>query len=278
AILGYVSRYPHEALMRILACLKQVPEKDSRYKIDDTATGIREEDLVFETNESDVYALEEALRLKEKLGGEVVVLSLGEERVLKTIKSGLAMGADSALHLTDPAFRGSDAFVIATSIARAISDQNFDVIFTGVQSEDMAFAQTGTILAQLLGWSHATIVMEVNVSEDGKNARVKRELESNLFEVVEIPLPAVLTIQSGINQPRYATLKGIMQAKRKEIKTLSPRLLGMQPRDLGPAGSRVDHQKLFFPEKKKRTVLIDGEPEEAAKLLMEKLRREARAL
>ena len=264
--------------MRILACLKQVPEKDSRYKIDDTATGIREEDLVFETNESDVYALEEALRLKEKLGGEVVVLSLGEERVLKTIKSGLAMGADSALHLTDPAFRGSDAFVIATSIARAISDQNFDVIFTGVQSEDMAFAQTGTILAQLLGWSHATIVMEVNVSEDGKNARVKRELESNLFEVVEIPLPAVLTIQSGINQPRYATLKGIMQAKKKGIRTLCAQDLGLKNRQLGSIGSVVDHQKMFCPEKKKKTVILEGTPEEAARTLMERLHKEAKVL
>src|SRR5213593_3162081 len=125
--------------MRILACLKQVPEKDSRYKIDDTATGIREEDLVFETNESDVYALEEALRLKEKFGGEVVVLSLGEERVLKTIKNGLAMGADRAIHIADLAFRGSDASVVARAICRAIEKDSFDVIFTGVQSDDMAF-------------------------------------------------------------------------------------------------------------------------------------------
>jgi electron transfer flavoprotein beta subunit len=264
--------------MKILACLKQVPEKDSRYKIDDTVSGIREEDLVFETNESDIYALEEALRLKEKLGGEVVVLSLGEERVLKTIKSALAMGADRALHLTDPGFQGSDAFVIATAITRAISGQNFDVIFTGVQSEDMAFAQTGTILAQLLGWPHATIVMEVHVSGDGKEASVKRELESNLFEVVEIPLPGVLTIQSGINQPRYATLKGIMQAKKKEIRTLSSRDLGLQNNQLGKMGSMVDHQKMSFPEKKKRTVILEGTPEEAARTLMERLHREAKVL
>lgn len=264
--------------MQILVCLKQVPEKDSRFKINDSASGILEDDLVFETNESDVYALEEALRLKEKLGGEVVVLSLGGERVLKTIKSGLAMGADRAFHLADPGFRDSDAFVIANAIARAIKDQKFDVIFTGVQSDDLAFAQTGTILAQLLGWNHATIVMEVEVIGEGKNLRVRRELESNLFEVVELGVPAVLTIQSGINQPRYATLKGIMQAKKKEIRTLNAQDLGMAPQELGKPGSKVDHRKLFFPEKKKKTLLIEGTPEEAARILIEKLHKEAKVL
>jgi electron transfer flavoprotein beta subunit len=264
--------------MQILVCLKQVPEKDSRYKINDSASGILEEDLVFETNESDIYALEEALRLKEKFGGEVVILSLGDERVLKTIKSGLAMGADRAFRLTDPGFRDSDAFVIANAIARTIKDQKFDVIFTGVQSDDWAFGQTGTILAQLLGWNHATIVMEVEVLEEGKKLRVKRELESNLFEVVEIAIPAVLTIQSGINQPRYATLKGIMQAKKKEIRTLNAQELGMTPQELGRAGSKVEHRKLFFPERKKKAVLIEGTPEEVAKILIEKLHKEAKVL
>lgn len=264
--------------MQILVCVKQVPEKDSRYRIDESGTWVREEDLVFETNESDQYALEEALRLKEKFGGEVVVVSLGEERVLKMIKSALAMGADRAIHINDPALRGSDASVTAHAIARAIEGQAFDVIFTGVQSEDMAFGQTGTILAQLLGWSHATIVMEVNVNLERRTVQVKRELESNLFEQVEMPLPAVLAIQSGINQPRYATLKGIMQAKKKEIKTLSLQDLAMQPEEAGPAGSKVKHLRLFFPERKKKTVLIEGEPEEAARTLIEKLRKEAKVL
>jgi len=264
--------------MQILVCLKQVPEKDSRYQLNEPATAVLEENLVFETNESDVYALEEALRLKEKLGGEVTVLSLGDERVLKTIKSALAMGADRAIHLTDPRFHGSDAFVTADAIARAIKTQNFNIIFSGVQSDDMAFGQTGTILAELLGWNHATIAMEVEVMEEGKKIRVKRELESNLFEVIEIMGPAVVTIQSGINQPRYATLKGIMQAKKKEIRTLTAQDLGMGPQDLGTEGSRVDHRKLFFPQKKKKTVLIEGGPEEAAKSLIDKLRKEAKVL
>jgi electron transfer flavoprotein beta subunit len=264
--------------MQLLVCMKQVPEKDSRYKIDLAGSAIVEEDLVFETNESDVYALEEALRLKEKFGGEVVVLSLGGERVLKTIKNALAMGADRAFHLTDPAFRGVDAFVTAQVISRAARKENFDLIFTGVQSEDMAYAQTGTILAQVLGYPHATIVMSVDISQDGRTAQIKRELESNLFERVEIPLPAVLTIQSGINHPRYATLKGIMLAKKKEIRTLSARELGLDSHELGEQGSKVDQQRLFFPEKRKKTVMIGGTPEEAAETLMEKLRKEARVL
>jgi electron transfer flavoprotein beta subunit len=264
--------------MQILVCLKQVPEKDSRFKIDDSGKAVREEDLVFETNESDQYALEEALRLKEKFGGEVVILSLGEERVLKAIKSSLAMGADRAIHISDPLFRGSDADVIARAIVCAIRGQQFDIIFTGVQSDDMAFGQTGTLLAHFLGCSHATIVMEVEVSLGSRTVQVKRELESNLFERVEIQLPAVLAIQSGINQPRYATLKGIMQAKKKETKTLSLGDLGMQPHEVGPAGSKVEHLGLSFPERKKKTVVIEAEPEEAAKRLMETLRKEARVL
>jgi electron transfer flavoprotein beta subunit len=265
-------------MMQILVCLKQVPEKDSRYKIDDSGKAIREEDLVFEINESDQYALEEALRLKEKFGGEVVILSLGGDRVLKAIKSGLAMGADRAIHINDPAFRGSDADVIAHAVARGIRGQQFDIIFTGVQSDDMAFGQTGTLLAHFLDWSHATIVMEVQVNLENKTVQVKRELESNLFERVEIPLPAVLAIQSGINQPRYATLKGIMQAKKKEIRTLSLGDLGMQLQEVGYAGSKVEHLGLFFPERKKKTVIIEAEPEEAAKMLMEKLRKEVKVL
>src|SRR5262245_27313313 len=171
-----------EERMRFLVSVKQVPDKDSRYKIDAAGTGIVEDDLVFETNESDQYALEEALRLKEKHSGEVVLLSLGDDRVLKSIKNGLAMGADRALHLTGTEFHGSDAHVVATAIQRAIAGESFDVILTGVQSDDLAFGQTGTILAQMLEWAHATIVMESAINPEGKSAQVKRELESNLFE------------------------------------------------------------------------------------------------
>ena len=264
--------------MQILVCLKQVPEKDSRFKIDVSGVSILEEDLIFETNESDQYALEEALRLKDKLGGEVVVLSLGGDRVVKTLKNALAMGADRSIHINDPAFRGSDAFVIARAIARVIQKEAFDVVLTGVQSEDLSFGQTGTLLAYFLSWPHATIVIEAEVKGKGQPARIRRELESNIFEDVEICLPAVLTIQSGINQPRYATLKGIMQAKKKEIREYTCADLGLGPQEVGEVGSRVQHLKLSFPEKKKKTLLLKGSPEETANALVEKLRKEAKVL
>ena len=264
--------------MNLLVCMKQVPEKDSRYKVNDLGTWVREEDLVFETNESDQYALEEALRLREKLGGEVTVISLGAVRAQKTLKSALAMGADRAVHVSSEQLQQSDASVIAKVIQRAIQGEQFDLIFTGVQSDDMSFAQTGTILAQLMGWSHATIVMEVEVKALERMVQVKRELESNIFERVELPLPAVLTIQSGINQPRYATLKGIMQAKKKELKVLTLEDLTISPDQVGIEGSDTIPVKLSAPERKKKTVLLEGEPDAVVRTLFEKLRKEARVL
>jgi electron transfer flavoprotein beta subunit len=264
--------------MQILVCLKQVPEKDSRFKIDASGVSILEEDLIFETNESDQYALEEALRLKEKLGGEVVVLSLGKVRVVKALKNALAMGADRGIHINDPEFSGSDAFAIARALSRVIQKESFDVAFTGVQSDDLSFGQTGTLLAHFLGWSHATIVIEAEIVGESRPARIRRELESNLFEEVEVPLPAVLTIQSGMNQPRYATLKGIMQAKKKEIREYTRADLGLGPDEVGEAGSRVQHRKLSFPEKKKQTMLLTGSPEESARALVEQLRKVAKVL
>ena len=264
--------------MQILVCLKQVPEKDSRFKIDASGVSIQEEDLVFETNESDQYALEEALRLKEKLGGEVVVLSLGRDRVVKALKNALAMGADRGIHINDPAFLGSDAFVTARALARAIQKEHVDVVFTGVQSDDLSFGQTGTLVAHFLSWFHATMVVEAEIKGEGCPARIRRELESNLFEEVEIPLPAVLTIQSGMNQPRYATLKGIMQAKKKEIREYTCADLGLAPEEVGERGSKVQHLKFSFPEKKKKTMLLTGSPDESAKALVEQLRKVAKVL
>jgi electron transfer flavoprotein beta subunit len=264
--------------MQILVCLKQVPEKDSRFKIDASGVTIREEDLIFETNESDQYALEEALRLREKLGGEVVVLSLGRDRVVRVLKNALAMGADRGIHINDPGFGGSDAYVIARALARVTQMEHFDVVLTGVQSDDLSFGQTGTLLAHFLGWSHVTIVVEAEIRGEGRPARIRRELESNILEDVEILLPAVLTIQSGMNQPRYATLKGIMQAKKKEIKEYTCADLGLASEEVGDWGSRVQHLKLSFPEKKKETLLLTGSPEEAAKALLEQLRKVSKVL
>ena len=257
--------------MRILTCLKQVPERDSRYKLDQDGSRILEEDLVFETNESDLYALEEALRLKEGFGGEVAALSLGPHRVSKVLRNALAMGADRAIHLKGEEFERGDAWGTARAIAAAIASQDFDLVLTGVQSEDMAYAQTGAVLAQMLGWPCATIVMEIDFEADTRRVQVKRELESNVFERVELPLPAVLTIQSGSHPIRYATLRGIMQAKKKEYRVVTAADLGLPPETLGETAAKVRHHRLLVPEKRKQTVMIEGGAEEAARTLMDKL-------
>jgi electron transfer flavoprotein beta subunit len=220
-------------------------------------------------NEPDAYALEESLRLKEKLGGEVVACSAGPDRVAQVLREALARGADRAIHIAGAGFAAADAFVTADALAAAMKDEQFDLILTGLQSDDQGFAQTGVILAECLGLSHATIIMEVQADATNKSVRVKRELEGGWFQFVTMRLPAVLTIQSGINQLRYATLKGIMAAKKKEI------------RQVAPAAAAAAHQsiaRLYAPQKSKRTELIDGPPAEAARTLVKKLREEARVI
>ena len=263
---------------RILVCLKQVPSKDSQYTIDSSGYGVNEEDLTYEINESDLYAFEEALRLKRKVGGEVTVLSLGENRVLKSIKEGLARGADRAIHVDDAGFHNVDPFETAKTIAAAIRNETFDLVLTGVESGDLAYGQTGVLLAQLLGWPYVTIVVDVEIGEHWMKAIVKRELESNTFERVEVPLPAVLTIQTSTNALGYLKLEGILQARKKEILTLPAKELRLESGDLGKQTSRIDHGKLYLPEKKKNTVMFKGTADVVAKALIEKLKHDAKVL
>jgi electron transfer flavoprotein beta subunit len=255
--------------MKIAVCIKQVPTRDWQPRLDDSRTWIREQDASYEMNEPDAYALEEALRLKEKHGGEVVVCSAGPARVSQVIREALARGADRAIHVEDEALASADAFVIAGALSAAMKDDRFDLILTGLQSDDHGFAQTGVIIAERLGLPHATIIMEVQ-AESG-TLRVKRELEGGWFQWVTMPLPAVLTIQSGINQLRYATLKGIMAAKKKEV-----RKAALETSAAG--GARQKIVSLYVPEKTKKTQLLTGSPAEAARELVRKLREEARVL
>jgi electron transfer flavoprotein beta subunit len=260
--------------MNIVVCLKQVPKKDSILRIGPDKKWIDERDISYEMSEADAYALEEALRQKEKHGGEVIVISLGPERVRQSIKEALAKGADRAIHLRDPVFdTATDAAAVARSLAAALKDEKCDLIFTGLQSDDYGFAQVGLILAEQLGLPSATIVMEVQPEEGG--VRVKRELESGWFQWVRLPLPALLTIQSGINQLRYATLKGIMAAKKKEIREVKAADTGLTADDLKPAQVI---ERAYLPEKTKRTEFIEGKPADAAAKLVEKLRFDARVI
>jgi electron transfer flavoprotein beta subunit len=254
--------------MKIAVCIKQVPTRDWQPRLNDDKTWIRDQDASYEMNEPDAYALEEALRLKEKHSGEVVVCSAGPARVAQVIREALARGADRAIHVEDDGLASADAFVLTEALAAAMKGEAFDLILTGLQSDDQGFAQTGVILAERLGLPHATIIMEVQ-AEAGK-LRVKRELEGGWFQWVAMPLPAVLTIQSGINQLRYATLKGIMAAKKKEIRKAA------SPSAAAPAMQKI--VSLYVPEKGKKTQIISGSPAESAKELVKKLREEARVI
>src|SRR5918912_562682 len=207
--------------MKIIVLMKQVANKDAILRINKDATWIEEGDLSYEVNESDGYALEEALRIKEKIGsGEVVVCSMGPQRAKSVIKDALARGADRAIHVVGDQLQHLSPFAAATILADAIREENADLILTGLQSDDYGYAQTGVIMAEALGLPHATIVIEVDATVE--RLRVKRELESGWYQWYEMPRPALLTIQSGISQIRYATLKGIMAAKKKEIKEVAP--------------------------------------------------------
>jgi len=254
--------------MKIAVCIKQVPTRDWQPRLNESGTWIREQDASYELNEPDAYALEESLRLKERHGGEVVVCSAGPARVAQALREALARGADRAIHIEDEGLAAADAFVVAGALAEAMKDEGFDVILTGLQSDDQGLAQTGVVLAEKLGRPHATIAMEVQLASE-RMLRVKRELEGGWFQWVSLPLPAVLTIQSGINQLRYATLKGIMAAKKKEIRKVSPP---------GSRSPRVKIVALAAPQKTKKTAMIGGSPAEAAKELVRRLRDDARVI
>src|SRR5215469_14927531 len=262
--------YWKECRVKILVCMKQVPQKDAPLKLNESATWIRQ-DVSYEVNEPDAYALEEALRQKERHGGEVVVITSGPARAQQVLREALAKGADRAIHLEGDAFLGLDAFNTAKALAAAIKNENFDLIFTGLQSDDYGFAQTGVVLAEQLGWSHATIIMHIEKMDSG--IRVKRELEAGYFQFVEMPLPAVLTIQSGINKLRYATLIGIKQAKNKPLRKVT---LDEVKSGLGENLQKIE--KLYIPQKTKKTEVIEGPPAEVAKKLVDKLRNEVHVL
>ncbi|HZT69982.1 MAG TPA: electron transfer flavoprotein subunit beta/FixA family protein [Terriglobia bacterium] len=259
--------------MKIIVCLKQVPSRDSILRLNATSTWIDETGVSFEINEPDVYALEEALRLKESQSGEVIVCTLGPARATQAIKEALAKGADRALHLDDAIFQNLDAHGTAKALAAALRRENPDLVLTGLQSDDFGFAQTGVILAELLGLPHSTIIMEIQAQ--GDRLKVKRELEGGWFQWVKMPLPAVLTIQSGINKPRYATLKGIMAAKNKPIHKLTAQDLGLDASALTP---RQTISRVYVPKKAGQTEFIEGDPKEIAVRLVDKLKNEARVL
>ncbi len=260
--------------MRIAVCVKQVPDAGDRLRVAGDGKWIDEDELKFVINESDQYALEEGLKLAEASGGEVVAISLGPARVQEALRKALALGAKRAIQLDDPAFAGGDAQATARALAAAIQREEFDLVLTGAQSDDQGFGSTGSIVAGILGWPHAWLVMGVEVEDGGSSARVTREMESGMNEIFRVQLPAVIEVQAGLNHPRYASLKGIMQAKRKPIDKPGPSDLGLSADQLGAAGSRLEIVDVAFPESSGGAQIIEGDAASAAQTLVEKLRQE----
>lgn len=256
--------------MKIIVAIKQVPSRDSQLRVDAAGKWIQTSDLSFEINEPDAYALEAALQLKEKNGGEVVALCAGPANASQTIREALAKGADRAIHIENDSLSDLDTLAVSRLLAKAAEAENPDLILTGLQSDDLGYGQTGVVMAELMGMPHATLIMEVEKKDN--TIRVKRELEDGWFQHVELPLPAVLTIQSGISKLRYATLMGIKKAKTKEVKRLTAADLGVALQ------STITIDKVYAPVKTKRTQILEGSAREAAAKLVEKLKFEVRVL
>jgi electron transfer flavoprotein beta subunit len=252
--------------MKIIVLMKQVANKDAVLRIAADEKWINDSDISQQTNESDGYALEEALRTVEANGeGEVVVCSLGPQSAKTVIKDALARGADRAIHIVVDDSKSLSPYQIARSIADAIREENADLIFAGLQSDDASYGQTGVILAELLGVPHATIVIEVDRDSMGETLRVKRELESGWYQWFTYQLPSLLTIQSGISQIRYASLKGIMSAKKKEIRDVTPSIEAF--------GSASKNEKVYMPLKTKKTQMLGNvDAISGAAELVEKIR------
>ena len=260
--------------MKIFSCIKPVADPAARLLINESKTWIKTQDVTFVASEADNYALEEALRLREKHGGEVVVASLGGEDAAKVLRAGLAMGADRAIQIADSKPRHAAESPTAEALARAVEkDGGADLVLAGVQSDDLGTGATGVMLAGFLGWAHATVAIAIHANPEAKTVQVERELEGGVIEKVELPLPAVLTIQYGANQPRYASLKGIMAAKKKPFVVTPLEELGLTNSD-----SLMDIKELVIPEKKSRVEILSGTPEETVTALVEKLRKEAKVL
>jgi len=256
--------------MKIIVAIKQVPLRDSQFHINASGTWIEETDLNFEINEPDAYALEEALQLKEKHGGEVVALCAGPARAAQTIREALAKGADRAIHIEAEDLGSLDTLGVAKLLAAAAAAEKPDLVLTGLQSDDLGAGQTGVVMAELLGMPHSTIIMQVEAREG--TIRVKRELENGWFQHIEMPLPAVLAVQSGSNKLRYATLMGIKKARTKEIKRVTPSELGAAPALVAII------ERIYAPHKSKQTQIFEGDARSAAAQLVEKLKFEARIL
>ena len=259
--------------MRIVVCVAQVPDTETRIRIAPEGTRIAEQDLNWIVSPYDEFAIEEALRIKERKGGDVVLVSLGPDRVQSALRTGLAMGADSAVHVRDPAFDAADSLATARGLAAAIRTlAPFDLVLTGQQGVGGDHSQIPGLLAELLDLPQVTVAVKVEVQE-GK-ATVEREIEA-ARETWETSLPAVISAQKGLNEPRYASLKGIMAAKKKPLEVKDAAALGLDPGALAPK-TRVLAMEL--PPARPPVRMIEGDPDTQARELIRLLHEEAKVI
>ena len=265
--------------MNIVLCMKQVPDTESIIKVQPDGSAIDTGSLKYVMNPYDEYGVEEALKIKEKMGeGTVTIVSMGPARAVEAIRMGLAMGADNAIHLEDPAFEGGDVFTAAKLLAEAIKTIPHDIIFCGKQAIDDDQSQVGPALAEFLGIPQVSLVVKMEITEDKKKVKANRQIEGG-EEVIECPLPAVFACQKGLNEPRYASLPGIMKAKKKPLETKNLAALGLDAGAVGKAGSKTNIKKFSLPPQRKAGKIIEGEtPEELAGKLVQLLREEAKAI
>lgn len=267
--------------MNILVFIKQVPDKNARLVLNESGRGLVETDLDWEINESDRYALETALRLKEGRGaGEVAVCTLGPDRARKAINSALAMGCDRGIHLVSPDFQDGDPLATAHVLAAVVRQEKPMLVLSGTRSDDAGWGQTSLLVAGLLDLPSVFLTVGVELMGDGDQQKLKvvRELERSRQEVLEVELPALLGVQSGIHEVRYTSLKGIMAAKKKTVTSPSPNDLDLSIEKISRPGSRLEVLQLSPPQKKASCEFIDGSPEQASQQLVEKLQREAKVL
>lgn len=264
--------------MKVVVCVKQVLDTEAKIKL---KPGEKEVDTAgekFIVNPYDEFAIEEALKLKEKFGeGEVVLVSLGDEKTKEALRTGLAMGADRAVLVTDAALAGSDSLATARVLAEVIKSLDHDIIFCGKQSMDDDCAQVGGALAEFLDLPQVGVIVKLEVSSDKKSALAHMQVEGGTL-VFDTPLPAVFTTQKGLNEPRYPSLPGIMKARKKEIKVLDLAALGLSPDQVGEKGAKVRIDSLSLPQPRQAGTVIEGEPQEAVQKLVQYLREEAKLL
>jgi electron transfer flavoprotein beta subunit len=255
--------------MKIVVCLKQVPHADARLDVRADGAWIQEENIKFEINSFDAYALEEALRTKDAGGGEVVVVSVGPERVTQALRTALGMGADRAVHVKDPATDGSDPLGMAKILAAVVKAEAPDLVFTGLMSDDGNFSAVPPMLAELCGMPSATGALKVEVGAGGVS--VERELEGGALEVVEMPKPCLIAVQTGLNQVRYASLKGIMAAKKKPIDVKTAADLGLAGQ-VGATAAKVKVEKIYQPPKGQGAQILKGSTDEVVGQLVGKIK------